>query len=173
MEFLPDTIVVKNLKDDSMVAIGKANHETRLYSFSHFVPKSTSLALLTHSNSQSKLWHERFGHLNYRYLQQLSNKDMVIGLPQVKYSEGVCTGCEVGKHPEEKFDKGKSWRATVVLELVHSDVAGPFLVPSFGKARYVLTFIDDFSCYTWVFFLAHKSEVFDKFITFKAQVENK
>ena len=58
-----------------------------------------------------------------------------------------------------------------VLELVHSDVVGPFLVPSYGKARYVFTFIDDFSHYTWVFFLAHKGEVFDKFITFKAQVE--
>ena len=68
VEFLPDTVVVKNLKDDSMVVVGKENHETRLYSFSHFVSKSTSLAFLTHSNTQSKLWHERFGHLNYCYL---------------------------------------------------------------------------------------------------------
>jgi len=96
---------------------------------------------------------------------------MVIGLPQVKFLEGVCLGCEVGKHLEEKYDKGKSWKATTILELVHSDVAGPFPVPSFGKARYVLTFIDDFSRYTWVFFLIHKSEVFDKFIIFKAQAE--
>ena len=51
VEFLPNTVVVKNLQDDSMVVVGKENHETRLYSFSHFVPKSTSLALLTHSNT--------------------------------------------------------------------------------------------------------------------------
>ena len=76
---------------------------------------------------------------------------MVIGLTQVNYSEGLCPGCEAGKHPKEKYDKGKSWKATVVLELVHSDVTSPFLVPSFGMARYVLTFIDDFSQYTWVF----------------------
>ena len=31
---------------------------------------------------------------------------MVIGLPQVKFLEGVCLGCEAGKHPEEKYDKG-------------------------------------------------------------------
>ena len=98
---------------------------------------------------------------------------MVIGLPQVKYLEGVCPGCEVGKHLEEKYDKGKSWKAIVVLELVHSDVASPFPIQYFGKARYVLTFIADFSQYTWVFFLAHKSEVFDNFMTFKAQVEKK
>ena len=52
---------------------------------------------------------------------------MVISLPQIKYSKGVCTCCEENKHPKEKFDN--SWRATIVLELVHSDVVGPFLVP--------------------------------------------
>ena len=70
---------------------------------------------------------------------------MVIGLPQLKYSEGVCPCSEVGKHPKEKYDKGKSWKAIFVLELVHSDVAEPFPIPSFGKAGYVLTFIDEFS----------------------------
>ena len=45
---------------------------------------------------------------------------MVIGLPQVKYLVGICPGCEEKKHPEEKYDKGKSWKAIVVLELVHS-----------------------------------------------------
>ena len=68
---------------------------------------------------------------------------MVIGLPQVQFSEGVCPGCEAGKHPKEKYKKGKSWKENSVLELVHSDVASPFPVPSFGKACYVITFIDD------------------------------
>ena len=69
------------------------------------------------------------------------------------------------------FDKGKSWRAQCVLELVHSDVAGPFPMSSFGKSHYALTFIDDYSCYTWVFFMAHNSEAFELFLSFKAQVE--
>ena len=66
-------------------------------------------------------------------------------------------------HQEEKFDKGNSWRASIVLELVHSVLVGPFSVTSFNKGLYVLTFIDDFSCYTWVYFLDHKNKVFDKF----------
>ncbi len=52
-------------------------------------------------------------------------------------------------------------------------MVGPFLVPSFGKSRYALTFIDDYSRFTWVFFMAHKSEAFQKFLNFKAQVEKK
>ncbi|GLJ18487.1 hypothetical protein SUGI_0328130 [Cryptomeria japonica] len=77
----------------------------------------------------------------------------------------------MGKHPKKKFDKGKDRRALEVLQHVHSNVAGPFPVPSFSKARYVLTFIDDYSCFTWVYFLIHKSEVFDRFQDFKTHVE--
>jgi len=58
-----------------------------------------------------------------------------------------------------------------MLELVHSDLAGPFQHPSFSRARYVLTFINDFSRYTWVYFLKQKSEVFDHFQDFKTFVE--
>ena len=74
VEFLPNSVMVWNLKDDSLVAVGKVNHDTRLYSFSHFVPKSPSHALLTQSQSQSKLWHEWYEDLGFHYLHQLSSK---------------------------------------------------------------------------------------------------
>ena len=62
-------------------------------------------------------------------------------------------------------------RAREPLELIHSDVCGPFNPPSFSKNRYFLLFIDDFSCKTWVYFLKEKSQVFECFKKFKAQVE--
>ena len=71
VEFLPDSVMVRNLKDDLLVAVGKVNHDKRLYSFSHFVPKSPLHALLNQSHPQTTLWHERFGHLAFRYLQQI------------------------------------------------------------------------------------------------------
>ena len=74
-------------------------------------------------------------------------------------------------HLEEKFEKGKSWRPSFFLELVHTILGSPFLVTSVSKGRYVLTFVDDFSRYTWVYFLNHKNEVFDKFLAFKSYVE--
>ena len=43
---------------------------------------------------------------------------------------------------------------------------------SMSQAKYVLTFIDEFSKYCWVYFLKHKFEVFDLFKVFKALVEN-
>lgn len=96
---------------------------------------------------------------------------MVTSLPQINFLEGVCSGCSMGKHPEEKFDKGKSWRGLKFLQLVHNDVAGPFPTPSFSNVHYVLTFIDDYCHFTWVYFLVHESEVFARFIAFKAHVE--
>ena len=54
-------------------------------------------------------------------------------------------------------------RANKILELVHSDVFGPVSVPSLGKSVYYVSFIDEFSRNTWIYFLREKYESFDKF----------
>ena len=165
--------MVRSLKDDSLVAVGKVNHDKRLYSFSHFVPKSPSHALLTQSHSQTKLRHEWYGHLAFNYLQQLFSKNMVKGLPTINFSKGECSTCSVDIHLDEKLHKGNSSRALVVLQLVCMVLAGPFVVTSVSQGRYILTFIDDFSRHTWVYFLHHKNEVVDKLQAFKIHVEQK
>jgi hypothetical protein len=114
---------------------------------------------------------QRFGHLNFRYMQQLSKHRLVDGLPEIHFSRGVCEGCVLGKHPQEKFDKGKSQRASTPLDLIHSDLMGPFPHPSISKARFVLIFVYDFSHFTWIYFLRQKSEVFQHLKDFKALVE--
>jgi transposase InsO family protein len=55
---------------------------------------------------------------------------------------------------------------------VHSDVFGPFIVPSLGGSLYYVSFIDDFSRKTWIYFLRKKLEVFKRFKDFKSLVEN-
>ena len=54
---------------------------------------------------------------------------------------------------------------------MHSDLCGPLPIASFSGYKYFLTFIDDFSRRTWVYFLKLKSEVFNNFLAFKAFVE--
>ena len=152
--------MVCSLRDDSLVAMGKVNHDKRLYSFSHFVPKSPSQDLLTHSHSQINLWHEQYGNLDFHSLQQLFSKNMVKGLPNIKFSKGECSSCLVDIHLEEKYDKGKSSRSLVVLQLVYMVLAVPFAVTSISQGCYILTFFYEFSRFTWVYFLHHKNEVF-------------
>ena len=63
-------------------------------------------------------------------------------------------------------------RATQPLGLVNSYLIGLLPTPSYGGSRYVLTFIDDYSIFCWVYFLKLKSEVFEKLKIWKALVEN-
>jgi hypothetical protein len=172
VEFSPHQVVIKDLKDPNHVlATGIADDITRLYKFDKFGSSSFSSVFVAHSDDLSKLWHERFGHLNYRSLQQLCNQQMVTGLPLVSCRDGVCVGCVLGKHHRDSFEKRASWHALGPLQLVHSDLCGPLSSPSFPGCKYFITFIDDFSKRTWVYFLKLKSEVFDKFLAYKALVE--
>ena len=117
------------------------------------------------------LWHLRLRHLNFEGLQLLAKKKMVNGLPSIEHPNQLCEGCLFGKQSRKSFPKEASTRAMKPLQLVHSDVCGPFNPPSFGKNKYFLLFIDDFSRKTWVYFLKEKSEVFETFKNFKALVE--
>ena len=85
---------------------------------------------------------------------------MVEGLLVIKISSGICKGCVVDKHLEHKFDWGEERCAKIILGMIQSDIKGPIPTAYISGSWYVLTFIDDFSRYTWVFFLKKKSEVF-------------
>jgi hypothetical protein len=115
VEFIPDSVIIFDSLDGSKIVVGEVNHHSRLYAFSHFTHKSDYVSILTHANEESKLWHEMFGHLNFKYLYQLSKGVMVDGLPHIQYTYGVCQGFILGKHHEEKFNTCKAWRASSLL----------------------------------------------------------
>ena len=126
---------------------GISNHSTKAYEFSHFFPVSPPTFLLSHANYTSKIWHEIFGHLNLKYLQQLHSDKMVECLSLIQTFDGACSGCLVGNHPENRYEVGKEHRAASILDLIHSDEAGPIPSNSINGCRYFLTFIDDCSRY--------------------------
>ena len=110
-------------------------------------------------------------HLNFQSLKLQHQNEMVQGLPKIKEVTEVCEGCALGKQHIISFPKGKAWREKTPLELVHSDVCGPMKTITEGGNRYFLTFIDDYSRMTWVYFLRQKSDVFTVFKKFQAMVE--
>lgn len=96
---------------------------------------------------------------------------MVKGLPQLEVKKGlVCAGCQFGKAHQQPFEHSK-YKSKLPLELVHSDVFGPVKKPSIKGLKYMVTFIDDYTRYVWVYFMKEKSEVFCKFQEFKNEVE--
>ena len=118
------------------------------------------------------LWDFRFGHLHFSGLILLQHKQMVRGLPPIKEPTSTCKCCMLGKQHHEIFPKAVLYREMKPLELVHTDLCGPMRTQSIGGSCYFLTFINDYSRKTWVYFLKRKSETVAKFKEFKALVEN-
>ena len=81
-----------------------------------------------------------------------------------------CESCSEGKITKRPF-ASKGNRAEGLLELVHSDFCGQMSVKARGGYEYYVTFIHDYSRYWYVYLMHHKSETFDKFKEFRAEVE--
>ena len=110
----------------------------------------------------------RLVHINYKTLPYICKA--VTGLPELKGDhEGVCDGCAQRKNDKNSFPKRGS-KAEGVLELIHSDVCGPMPSSSISGYVYYVSFIDDYSCKTCIYFLKSKDEVFSKFKEFKALI---
>ena len=77
----------------------------------------------------------------------------------------------MGKNIRKPFPQSEH-KSKEPLDLVHSDVCGPMSVHSFNGYSYCVTFIDDYSRKTWIYFLKAKSEVFKRFRELKTLMEN-
>jgi hypothetical protein len=68
--FTPDAVCIYDMQTNFRVAIGEVSHQSRLYTFSEFIEPNSAL-LLTHFDESSRIWHERFRHLNLIYMQHI------------------------------------------------------------------------------------------------------
>ena len=118
--------------------------------------------------SEPSLWHRRLGHVSDDVLKKLTSGSVATG---VSFKGG--TGDEFG----DSCARGKALRKTpkplkeIILQLVYSDVCGPMSVETGTGKRYVITFTDDYSRFSFVFFMARKSESFAMFMQFQAIAE--
>ena len=141
-------------------AVASREHRHGLYRLSSLSPLPEVNLL---QNTNAELWHKRLGHFHAKGMQRMLHHGAVRGLPALQFSKHPCTGCQLGKQARTKLPKVATFQATKILQLVHSDVCGPFRTNSLGGARYFVTFIDDFSRKTWVYFLTNKDQVLTKF----------
>lgn len=133
---------------------------------------STHCHLVESSISLAHRWHLRLCHPNHQRLQQMTRDNLVQGIPRLPLLQHICEICVKGKQTRHPIPKTASTRSTRPLQLIHSDLCGPLPTPSLFQSRYFITFTDDYSRYSWVYFLTYKSQALDKFRIFKSQVEN-
>ena len=119
-------------------------------------------------SNETYMWHLRLGHINSSRIHGLVKSGILNSL--IFEPIPVCESCLEGKMTKRPF-KAKGNRATIQLELVHTDVCGPMSVQARGGYEYFITFIDDYSRYGYVYLMRHKSEAFDKFREYKAEAE--
>ncbi|GJR50858.1 retrovirus-related pol polyprotein from transposon TNT 1-94 [Tanacetum coccineum] len=128
------------------------------------------------SSSQSWLWYQRLSHLNFATINNLVKSNLVRGLPKMKFEKDhLCSACEQGKIHRKHHKSKTAFASNKPLYLLYMDLCGPMRVESINGKRYVLVVADDYSWYTWVFFLHSKDEAFEVIISFikKTQVNLK
>nr|GEX03976.1 retrovirus-related Pol polyprotein from transposon TNT 1-94 [Tanacetum cinerariifolium] len=105
------------------------------------------------------LWHQRRSHLNFVYINLLLKKDIVIGLPKLKYvKDQLGLSCELSKVKRSLFKSKVLPSSKGRLNLLHMDLCGPMRVASINGKKYILVIVDDYSRYTWTLFLCSKDE---------------
>ena len=133
--------------------------------------KRKSNQALVHSTiNPYELWNRIFAHLHYRALPIVSKAMKGILELQVNH-EGVCKGCAQGKNVKSPFQSSDN-KAKGILDIVHSNVCRSMTITSLSGYVYYVSFIDDYSRKTWIYFLKGKNEVLNRFKEFKSLVEN-
>lgn len=113
------------------------------------------------------LWHQRLGHISRDRMSRLVKAEV---LPNLDFTDfETCVKCLKGKMA--KGNKKGAIRSSSLLELIHTDISGPYPI-GITRHKSFITLVDDHSRYMYLFLIKDKSESLEMFKTFKAEVEN-
>ncbi|GJX94277.1 putative ribonuclease H-like domain-containing protein [Tanacetum coccineum] len=163
------------LPDKSQVLL-KVPRKNNMYNvdMKNIVPKESLTCLVAKATlDESMLWHRRLGHINFKTINKLVKDNLVRGLP-VKHFENdqTCVACLKGKQHKASCKSKIQNSITQPLFMLHMDLFGLTFVSSLMNKKYCLVVTDDYSRFTWVFFLASKDETSGILKNFITKIEN-
>jgi hypothetical protein len=119
------------------------------------------------------LWHRRLGHVGIKQLNRLVKHDLVRCLKDIVFEKDkLYSSCQAGKQVENTHPKKSMMTTSKAFKLLHMDLFGPTQYTSIGGNKYGFMIVDDFTRYTWAFFLVDKSDVFATFKSFVKGIHN-
>ncbi|KAI3697969.1 hypothetical protein L6452_31076 [Arctium lappa] len=125
------------------------------------------------SVDESSLWHRRMCHMNFKTMNKLVKNNLARGLPSKVFScDDHCVACLKGKQHKTSHKTKELNSISSCLQLLHMDLFGPTNVMSIGKKSYCLVIVDDYSRFTWVYFLRTKDETSGPIKSFILRIEN-
>jgi transposase InsO family protein len=105
------------------------------------------------------LWHRRLAHVGMKNLHKLLKGEHILGLTNVHFEKDrIYSTCQAGKQVGVHHLHKNIMMTERPLELLHMDLFGPISYISIGRSKYCLVIVDDYSRFTWVFFLQEKSQ---------------
>ncbi|GJW28468.1 putative ribonuclease H-like domain-containing protein [Tanacetum coccineum] len=147
-----------------------------MYSFNleNIVPSGGLACLIAKAIiDESNKWHRRLGHVNFKNLNKLVKGNLVRGLPsKIFQNDHTCVACQKGKQHKASCKAKSVSSISQPLQLLHMDLFGPTSVRSLNHKTYCLVITDDFSRFSWVFFLRTKDETSGILKDFIRQIEN-
>ncbi|GJX83238.1 retrovirus-related pol polyprotein from transposon TNT 1-94 [Tanacetum coccineum] len=162
------------VRDTDGVELIKGSRGSNLYTISvEEMMKSSLICLMSKaSKNKSCLWHRRLNHLNFGTINDLARKDLVRGLPRLKFKKDhLCSACQLGKSKKHTHKPKPENTNLEVLNTLHMDLCGPMRVQTINGKKYILVIIDDYSPFTWVKFLRSRDEPPSIVIKFLKQIQ--
>ncbi|GJU16694.1 putative ribonuclease H-like domain-containing protein [Tanacetum coccineum] len=163
------------MPDENQILLKVPRHHN-MYSFDMKTPSLTkdyACLIAKATCDESKLWHRRLGHINFKNLNKLVKGNLVRGLPsKVFKNDHTCVACHKGKQHRASCKAKLERLITEPLHTLHMDLFGPTSVKSINHASYCLVITDDCTRFSWVFFLASKDETSGILQNFIRQIEN-
>jgi transposase InsO family protein len=119
------------------------------------------------------LWHRRLAHVGMKNLHKLLKGEHILGLTNVHFEKDkVCSACQAGKQVRVHHPHKNIMTTNRPLELLHMDLFGPIAYISIDGSKYCLVIVDDYSRFTWVFFLQKKTQTQDTLKGFLRRAQN-
>ncbi|GJT64435.1 putative ribonuclease H-like domain-containing protein [Tanacetum coccineum] len=147
-----------------------------MYSFTleNIVPSGGLACLIAKAAiDESNKWYRKLGHVNFKNLKKLVKGNIVRGLPsKIFQNDHTCVACQKGKQHKASCKAKSVSSISHSLQLLHTDLFGPTSIRSLNHKTYCLVITDDFSRFSWVFFLRTKDETSGILKDFIRQIEN-
>jgi hypothetical protein len=137
-----DSITFKGVLDGQLYLVDLNDNQVEL-----------DICLIAKTN-MGWLWHRRLAHVGMKNLHKFLKGEHILGLTNVHFEKDrICTAYQAGKQVGVHHPHKNIMTTDRPLELLHMDLFGPIAYISIGGSKYCLVIVDDYSRFTWVFFL--------------------
>jgi hypothetical protein len=164
-------IIVFRRSDDSIAFKGVLDGQLYLVDFNDNQAELNT-CLIAKTN-MGWLWHRQLDHVGMKNLHKLLKGEHILGLTNVHFGKDrICSACQAGKQVGVHHPHKNIITTDRPLELLHMDLFGLIAYISIDESKYCLVIVDDYSRFTWVFFLQEKSQTQETLKRFLRRAQN-